>query len=101
MVFSINFSEEKNQVLKATRGVCFDDVIDALELNQELADISHPNNERSNQKVYVVRINNYAYAVPYTLDRKKKEIFLKTVYPSRVLTKKYLKEGGENEKKDV
>lgn len=35
----------------------------------------------------------YVYAVPYVLDLKKKTVFLKTVYPSRVLTEKYMKGG--------
>jgi len=39
----------------------------------------------------VVKIKNYVYAVPYVIDEKKKTIFLKTVYPSRVLTKKHLR----------
>ena len=43
-----------------------------------------------NQKVLIVKIKNYVYAVPYVINRKKGVIFLKTVYPSRVLTKKYL-----------
>jgi len=39
----------------------------------------------------VVDINNYAYVVPYVLDKKRKVIFLKTTYPSKILTKKYLR----------
>jgi len=41
--------------------------------------------------VYVIAIKNYVYAVPYVKNEEKHEIFLKTVYPSRVLTKKYMK----------
>jgi hypothetical protein len=40
-----------------------------------------------------IKIKGYAYAVPYVIDKKRKVVFLKTVYPSRVLTEKYL-EGG-------
>jgi hypothetical protein len=53
----------------------------------------HPNSQRTNQKIYIIEINNYAYVVPYVINEKRKEIFLKTVYPSRVFTKKYLKGG--------
>lgn len=98
MAFDINFNLEKNELLKATRGVCFDDVLEAIVSNQALANINHPSSERSNQKIYVVSINDYAHAVPYVINKKKKEIFLKTAYPSRVLTKKYLKEGKNGKK---
>ena len=93
MVFNINFNLEKNELLKATRKVCFDDVIKAIAADQILADINHPNNKRINQRIYIVKINNYAYAVPHVINEKKKEFFFKTVYPSRVFTKKYLKGG--------
>lgn len=91
MDFSIRFSEEKNQLLKAMRGVCFDDVVDILEQKKLLDDIAHPNKKYPKQRMYVVKFNKYVYAIPYVVDMKKKEIFLKTMYASRVLTKKYLK----------
>lgn len=98
MVFSIGFNEEKNQLLKATRGISFEDVLQALKTGNLLADIVHPSKKHPNQRVYVVKIKEYVYGVPYVIAVKKQEIFLKTIYPSRVLTKIYL-EGGKNEKK--
>lgn len=97
MAFSIKFNEEKNQLLKTTRRISFEDVIEALKEGQLLADIAHPSQKHSRQRLYVVRIKEYAYAVPYVFDTRKQEIFLKTIYPSRILTKIYLK-GGKNEK---
>ncbi|OGG15514.1 hypothetical protein A3D77_06735 [Candidatus Gottesmanbacteria bacterium RIFCSPHIGHO2_02_FULL_39_11] len=97
MAFSIKFNEEKNQLLKATRRVSFEDVLEALKKKNLLADIAHPSQKHPRQQLYVVRIKDYAYAVPYITDTKKQEIFLKTIYPSRILTKIYLK-GGNNEK---
>lgn len=94
VAFGINFNEEKNQLLKATRGVGFDEVIDAIGKGDLLADIAHPSKSRPNQRVYVVRIKKHAYAVPYVLNAQKNEIFLKTAYPSSALTKKYMK--GDN-----
>lgn len=91
MAFDINFNEEKNQLLKAVRGVGFDEVIRAMSCGDVLADIAHPSKSRPNQRLYVVRIEQYAYAVPYVIDARKNEIFLKTVYASRALTKKYIK----------
>lgn len=97
MAFRITFNEEKNQLLKTTRGVCFDHVIVAIKEGRLLADIHHPNLKRSNQKIYVIVVEEYLYAVPYVKNKSRKEIFLKNVYPSRALNKKYIK-GGKNEK---
>lgn len=91
MVCLFNYSEEKNLLLKATRRIGFDDVIEAIRLGKLIDDVKHPNLKRGNQRIYVVKINNYAYAVPYVLDNQKQEVFLKTIYPSRLLTKHYLK----------
>jgi hypothetical protein len=91
MAFSIKFNEEKNQLLKATRNISFEDALKALQEKRLLANIKHPY-----QQVYIIQIKEYAYAVPYILNVGKKEIFLKTIYPSRFFTKKYLK-GGEYE----
>lgn len=98
MAFSIRFNEEKNQLLKATRGISFEDVLKALEKEKVIADISHPSQKHPHQRIYVIKIKEYVYAVPYVLNVEKKEVFLKTIYPSRVLKEKYMK-GGKNEKK--
>ena len=92
MQFQIDYNEEKNLLLKETRGVCFDDVIEAAEKGNVLDNVKHKDNKRYNkQHILVVKIKNYIYAVPYVIDKKKKIFFLKTVYPSRNLTKKYLR----------
>lgn len=88
----IDYSEEKNLLLKETRGVCFEDVVEAIEKGNILDDLKHHNlKKRPNQKILVVKIKKYIYAVPYVINKKKEVIFLKTVYPSRVLTFKYLR----------
>ena len=94
MAFGINFSEEKNQLLKATRGISFDEIIEAISEGNLLADVIHPSKSRANQRLYVVKIKVYAYAVPYVINTQKNEIFLKTAYPNSALTKKYIK--GDN-----
>jgi hypothetical protein len=96
MAFDINFNEEKNQLLKATRGIGFDEVIEALSRGGLLVDIAHPSKSRPNQRLYIVKIKQYAYAVPYVINLQKNEIFLKTAYASRALTKKYMK-GDDHE----
>ena len=53
--------------------------------------IEHPNKSiYSHQKILIVKIEAYVYSVPFVEDGD--ERFLKTIIPSRKLTKKYLKE---------
>ena len=96
MASDINFNEEKNQLLKATRGVGFEEIIDAIRRGDLLDDITHPSVGRPNQRLYVVKIKKYVYAVPYVVNPQKSEIFLKTVWPDSDLTKKYIK-GDDHE----
>jgi uncharacterized DUF497 family protein len=90
MDFNIVFSEEKNQLLKSTRGVSFDEVVDCLRGDDLIADVMHPSSERPHQRLYIVKIKNYAFAVPYVFNEENKVIYLKTVYPSRKYTKLYI-----------
>ncbi len=97
MALHMRFSEEKNELLKATRGISFEEIILCIKTGDLLDDIVHHSKSRSNQRLYVVRIRHYVYVVPYVLDLKKDEIFLKTAYPSRSLMKLYKREGGTDE----
>ncbi len=87
--YSINFNEEKNELLKATRQVDFDDVIGAIEKGRVLGNLRHFSSTYKNQYVFLVEVNDYIYVVPYVKNTKKKELFLKTIYPSRKFTKLY------------
>lgn len=93
MAFSINFSQTKNELLKASRGICFDDVLEIISKGEILDDMEHPSKKYLHQRMYVISIKKYIYAIPYVLNQEKKEIFLKTIYPSRVLQKEYRKKG--------
>ena len=87
----INWSAEKNQQIIEDRGISFEDVVYYLQQGSLLDDIKHPNEEKyPNQRVFVIDVDGYVYLVPYIEDRK--EIFLKTVIPSRKATKQYLGE---------
>ena len=59
-----------------------------IEAGHEVAVLMHPNQLRyPNQKISVVLIEDYAYLVPFVeTDR---EIFLKTIIPSRKATKQF------------
>jgi hypothetical protein len=87
----IRFSEEKNQLLKSTRGIGFEEIIEIIHDGNILDDLEHPNPKRSNQRIYLVKIEKHVYAVPYVIDLRNQEIFLKTIYPSTKYTKLYLK----------
>lgn len=91
--FRIDFSEEKNLLLKETRNIGFEDVIIAIEGKKILDDLIHRNKKYTHQRILVIQIDKYVYAVPYIIDLNKKIVFLKTIYPSRVLTNKYIKGG--------
>ena len=83
-----DWSEEKNEQLKIERGISFEEI--QIAMNGNLLDvIFHPNQKKyPGQRMYVVKIENYVYIVPFVEDEEK--IFLKTIYPSRAATKKYL-----------
>ena len=84
-----DWDKSKNKWLKAERGVCFEDVIQALNEGNELARISHPNKKMyPDQKMIIVNLENYTYMVPFIENEEK--VFLKTIIPSRKMTKKYL-----------
>lgn len=100
MAFSIAFNEEKNQLLKVTRGISFEYAVAAIREGQVLLNIKNPSAKRSHQKMYLIKFNNYVFVVPYVVNTEKQEIFLKTIYPSRFWTKKLKKllKGGPDEK---
>lgn len=92
MYLEFNYSEEKDLLLKEARGVGFQDAISAIEKGFLLDDIDHFNKKKyPQQRIFILKINNGVYAVPYIKDRKRKVTFLKTIYPSRKLKGKYLK----------
>lgn len=92
----INWNTEKNISLKMERGVSFEEVLAAMSHGALLDVVSHPNREQyPNQYIFVVRIRAYVYLAPFV--ETEKEIFLKTIIPSRIATKKYLAEGINDE----
>jgi uncharacterized DUF497 family protein len=84
----INWNAEKNQQLMSERGASFEDVLFALQSDGLLDDGAHLNRDKyPNQRLFVVRIDDYAWLVPYV--ENDREIFLKTIIPSRKATKKF------------
>ncbi len=85
---------DKNEWLKATRGISFEQIELAIANGWVLDVFDNPNKEKYPlQQVLVVNVNNYAYFVPYVESAEGK--FLKTIIPSRKMTRKFL--GGADE----
>ena len=86
-----DWDDAKNQRLIAERGISFELVVQAVEKGKVLADrLVHHNSEKyPNQYLMIVEINGYAYNVPF-VEQEDHTRFLKTVYPSRTATQKYL-----------
>jgi uncharacterized DUF497 family protein len=86
------WNPEKNETLKAERGVSFESVVVAIEAGGLLDILAHPNQARyPRQKILVVTADNYVYLVPFV--EEEDYFFLKTIIPSRKATREYLKRG--------
>ncbi len=84
------WDNEKNELLKNNRGICFEQVVILMEREDILETVEHPNqNKYPGQKIATVMIDDYAYLVPYV--QKSDEIFLKTMIPSRKATIKFMR----------
>ena len=85
----IEWDSKKNEKLQRERGISFEEVAKLIAANKILADIPNPAKGKEHQRIYVVEIQNYAFQVPYIPGLRK--VFLKTIYPCRKATKKYLR----------
>ncbi len=86
---SIAWSEEKNEWLKRHRGIGFDQVAALIERGRILEIVDHPNQSMyPGQKVAILEIDEYVFLVPYEVHED--ETVLKTIIPSRKMTRKYL-----------
>ena len=84
-----NWNVQKNIELKNNRGISFEEIVFLIENDMLIDVIYNPSNINfSNQEVFVINKENYIYYVPFV--ENENEIFLKTIIPSRKLTKKYL-----------
>lgn len=81
---------QKNEKLKAERGISFEEIVFHIERGDVLDILEHPNQDRyGGQRVFVVDVQNYAYLVPF--EETENEVLLKTIIPSRKATKRYLR----------
>ena len=81
----LNWSIQKNEILKAKRGISFEQI--ALLIESGHIPGIEENPKRPNQKIYILEIDGYAVIVPYV--EEDNAIFLKTAFLSRKYTKRY------------
>ena len=85
-----DWSDEKNIWLLAKRNVTFEEVVFWIMRAGLLDILEHPDKERyPNQLIFVVKMDDYVYLVPFVEDDD--SVFLKTIIPSRKMTRKYLR----------
>ena len=82
------WDENKNESLKRERRVSFEEIVFHINNGDLLAKLDHP--KYAHQQIFVVLVGDYIYMVPFVEDSEK--YFLKTIIPSRKLTKEFLKE---------
>lgn len=86
------WAPEKNEAVKADRGISFENVVVSIEAGGLLDILAHPNQAKyPRQRVLVVACDDYAYLVPFV--EESGYFFLKTIIPSRKATRDYLNQG--------
>ena len=76
----------KSERLKKTRGLSFEEILQAKLVSVK----RHP--KKTHQNVMLFEHKRYIWVVPF-IEEEGGDFFLKTLYPSRQLTKIYRKEG--------
>jgi uncharacterized DUF497 family protein len=80
------WNEEKNALLKAERGIGFEDIVTAILEGAIIDIIQHPNKEKyPDQMIYIVEVLEYIYMIPYV--RNDQEIIFNTIIPSLKMKK--------------
>jgi len=88
---------EKNDRLKAARGISYEEIVLAIEEGGLIDVLIHPNQKRyAGQVVLVVGYRQYVYLVPSV--EEDEYYFLKTIIPSRKATRDYMNMGEPDEK---
>ena len=86
-----DWDNEKNKKLIKERDISFEAIVSLIESGNVIAIIAGEG-KHARQRQFIVEMNRYIYVVPFVEDDEK--VFLKTIIPSRKLTKKFLS-GGE------
>lgn len=83
------WNEEKNRVLKESINISFEEIVLAIDTGQLLNVVEHHDKSKyPDQKLLIVEVQQYAFVVPFTVTED--TYFLKTIYPGRKATQKYI-----------
>lgn len=82
----------KNAWLLQHRGISFDQIVWHIAEGHLLDVLVSDKAQYKGQKQFVVEVQGYAYLVPFAEEGEM--ITLKTIIPSRKLTRRYLRKGG-------
>ncbi len=82
----------KNAWLLRHRGISFDHIVWHIAEGHLLDVLISDKDQYKGQTQFVVDVNGYAYLVPFV--EQGDAIVLKTIIPSRKLTRQYLRKGG-------
>ena len=86
------WKEDKNSLLKQRRKISFEQIVLSIENNQVVDVMEHPNQEKYKGQIFIlVEMDNYVYVVPAFISDSGEECHLKTIYPSRKYTDKFLR----------
>ena len=84
-----DWNEEKNDELKRDRDISFEEVVFSVAHGGLLDILEHHNPSKyPDQRILVVNVDEYVNLVPFV--EKAEVVFLKTIIPSRKMTKHYL-----------
>ena len=83
---------DKNNLLKKHRNISFEQIVFSIE-NKQIVDVmENPNQEKYSGQVFIMaEVDNYIYVVPASISDSGEECYLRTIYPSRKYTNKYLR----------
>ncbi|MDR0311617.1 MAG: BrnT family toxin [Acidobacteriota bacterium] len=88
-----SWSDQKNELLRRKRGLSFEDILFHIAHGGLLDVVEHHNqNQYPGQRIFIVNVEDYVCLVPFIEDED--SIFLKTIIPSRKMTRHYLGSGG-------
>ena len=91
----LRWAPDKNDLLKSERGISFEEITVAVEAGALLEIVSYPNPAKyPRQKIMVVEVAGYAYLVPFV--EQEDHFFLKTVIPSRKVTRSFISKESDD-----
>ena len=65
----------------------FERIAEVISNEQYLEVVKHP--KRPNQRMFIVRLDDYVWVVPFVIEADGETIFLKTAFRSRKLNRQY------------